>query len=109
MASETKIVVKDVAMDAISGRVTYTVIAVTTEGNSTWSGPARQYSFDREILRDRFGGMLDRFEQWIAVEQQSLMGIDPQLLSKIMNRKGATLATYTGLGTVPVPVTEPPK
>lgn len=93
--SQTRIIVKGVSVNQDDGRVTYTLQCVTTDDLQTWEGPIRQYSFDPEILRDRFNNSLQKFEQWAAAQQQSLRGASKSVMDEIAQRKGAVLSVST--------------
>lgn len=87
----TKIIVDDTHVHMETGHITYTLIAETTHPSGAISRIKKQYSVDKQALRDRFNDDISQFENWAAREHSKFSGADLEFVDKILKRKGAVI------------------
>lgn len=91
MADKQSVVIHDYRHDAHTGRIEVHLKVKHESGNAEWHGPIRQYGCDAQTLRDRFNGNIEEFEAWAAKQHRSIEGIHPDMVQKLMERKGKVI------------------
>lgn len=88
---ESKVIVEGVHVHAASGHITVRVKTVTTDGQSTRTGPVRGYGVDAVGFVKRFNSDKTQLLNWIKSQHQAYDGADVTLATELMKLKGQAI------------------